>query len=317
MKYYLAPMEGVTGYLYRNACEAFFPGADKYLMPFITPKPKKGFTSKERNDILPEHNEGVCAVPQILTNRAEDFITTAKYLREYGYKEINLNLGCPSGTVASKGKGAGFLGKTKALDEFLYVIYEKLDGEISIKTRIGVEEPEEFYELLETYNQYPVKELTIHPRVLKDYYKNKPNRVIYEYAQKNSKNPLCYNGDIFSKKEYDEFVQEFPQTQAVMLGRGMIKNPGLIRLLKEGKSITKEELKGFHDRVWEGYRSVMSGDVNAIYKMRELWFYMGEMLTDPERYIKKLKKADSRAEYESVVNAFFREQNLRIQETII
>lgn len=310
MKLYLAPLEGVTGYIYRNACAAIFPGADKYLMPFITPKPKKGFTSKERNDILPEHNEGICAVPQILTNHAEDFVTTAQYLREYGYGEINLNLGCPSGTVTSKGKGAGFLGKTRALDEFLYTIYERMDGEISIKTRIGVDEPEEFYELLEIYNKYPVKELTVHPRLLKDYYKNTPDRGIYQYAQENSKNPLCYNGDIFSAPDYEELVTEFPQTQAVMLGRGMIKNPGLIRLLKEQKPVKKDELKGFHDMVWEGYLSVMSGDINAIYKMRELWLYMGEMFTEPERYIKKIKKADSRAEYQSAVNALFREQEL-------
>ncbi len=310
MKFYLAPMEGVTGYIYRNACETFFAGTDKYFMPFITPKPKKGFTSKELNDILPKHNEGLVTVPQILTNQAEDFTQTEKYLREYGYQEINLNLGCPSGTVTSKGKGAGFLGRTKALDEFLYKIYEKSEGDISIKTRIGVEEPEEFYELLEIYNRYPIKELTIHSRVLKDYYKNTPHRNIYKYAEENSKNSLCYNGDIFTVKDYEELVLDCPKTQAVMLGRGMIANPGLIRLIKEGKPVTKEELKGFHDKVWEEYLSIMSGDIHAIYKMKELWFYMGGMFAEPERYIRKIRKTGSRTEYETVVNALFREREL-------
>lgn len=311
MKFYLAPMEGVTGYIYRNACQEFFGGVDKYITPFITPKPKKGFTSKELNDILPEHNEGMAVVPQILTNNAEDFLSTAKCLQvDYGYQEINLNLGCPSGTVTSKGKGAGFLGKTKALDEFLYEVFEKADFEISIKTRIGVEEPEEFYELLEIYNCYPIKELIVHPRVLKDYYKNTPHRNIYKYAEENSKNRLCYNGDIFTAKAYEELLQDCSKTQAVMFGRGMLINPGLIRFLKEQKPTTKEELKNFHDRVWEGYLSVMSGDIPAIYKMKELWFYMGEMFTEPERYIKKIRKTDSRTEYETVVNALFREQEL-------
>lgn len=311
MKCYLAPMEGVTGYIYRNACQECFGGVDKYITPFITPKPKKGFTSKELNDILPEHNEGLVVVPQILTNQAEDFLNTAKCLnKDYGYQEINLNLGCPSGTVTSKGKGAGFLGKTKALNEFLYEVFAKADFEISVKTRIGVEEPEEFYELLEIYNRYPIKELTIHPRVLKDYYKNTPHRNIYKYAEEKSKNPLCYNGDIFTAKIYEELVQECPKTQAVMLGRGMLANPGLIRFLKEQKPTTKEELKRFHDRVWEGYLSVMSGDIPAIYKMKELWFYMGEMFTEPERYIKKIRKTDSRTEYETVVYALFREQEI-------
>lgn len=311
MKFYLAPMEGVTGYIYRNACQEIFGGVDKYITPFITPKQKKGFTSKELNDILPEHNEGMTVVPQILTNNAEDFLSTAKCLnKDYGYQEMNLNLGCPSGTVTSKGKGAGFLGKTKALDEFLYEIFERADFEISIKTRIGVEEPEEFYELLEIYNRYPIKELTVHPRVLKDYYKNTPHRNIYKYAEENSKNPLCYNGDIFTARAYEELMQDCPKTQAVMLGRGMLTNPGMIRFLKRKKSTTKEELKNFHDRVWEGYLSVMSGDIPAIYKMKELWFYMGEMFTEPERYIKKIRKTDSRTEYETVVNVLFREQNI-------
>lgn len=112
-------MEGITGYIYRNACQEFFPGADKYITPFITPKPKKGFTSREWNDILPEHNEGLCVVPQLLTNKAEDFLQTAEVLCEYGYREINLNLGCPSGTVVSKGKGAGIDDSCESIEGLL------------------------------------------------------------------------------------------------------------------------------------------------------------------------------------------------------
>lgn len=317
MRFYLAPMEGITGYIYRNACQEFFPGADKYITPFITPKPKKGFTSKELNDILPEHNEGLATVPQILTNHAEDFLRTAKTLCEYGYREINLNLGCPSGTVVAKGKGAGFLAKTGELDRFLYEIFSSAElaeagGEISVKTRLGMSDPEEFYELLEIYNKYPIKELTIHPRVQKDYYKNTPNRILYQEALKESRNPLCYNGDIFTEKDYQELITECPDTQAVMIGRGMIANPALIRQLKGESAVTKEELRGFHDRLWQGYRDIMSGDMNALYKMKEIWFYMQEIFTSPEAYMKKIKKAESAGAYEIAVNSLFREQELTI-----
>ena len=310
MRFYLAPMEGITGYIYRNACQEFFPGADGYMTPFITPKPKKGFTSKELNDILPEHNEGLSIVPQLLTNNAEDFLRAAEVLCEYGYREINLNLGCPSGTVTAKGKGAGFLGKTQELDAFLYEIFARADYDISIKTRLGVSDPEEFYELLEIYNKYPIKELTIHARVLKDYYKNTPHRMVYKKALEDSRAPVCYNGDIFSKEAYEEFIGECPGTQAVMCARGMIANPGLIRELKGQERVKKEELHNFHDRIWADYRKIMSGDKNALYKMKEIWIYMQTLFTDSERYIRRIKKAESRAEYESAVNALFREQEI-------
>lgn len=310
MNYYLAPMEGITGYVYRNACQEFFPGTDKYITPFLTPKQKKGFTSKELNDILPEHNQGLVTVPQLLTNHAEDFLRAAKTLCEYGYREINLNLGCPSGTVVSKGKGSGFLGRTKELDAFLYEIFSRADFEISVKTRIGIDDPEEFYTLLEIYNRYPIKELTIHPRVRVDYYNNTPNRRIYKEALKESKNPLCYNGDIFTAEDCGELMKECPGTQAVMMGRGMIRNPGLIRQLKGEGTVTKEELLAFHNRLWQSYRSIMSGDINALYKMKEIWFYMKEIFTSPERYMKQIRKAESAEAYEIAVNSLFKEQEL-------
>ena len=119
MKYYFAPLEGITGYIYRNAHHAYFPSMDCYYTPFITPKQGKSFTAREWNDILPEHNEGLCVVPQILTNRAEGFLKVAAQLKELGYEEVNLNLGCPSGTVVAKKKGSGFLAVPRELDEFL------------------------------------------------------------------------------------------------------------------------------------------------------------------------------------------------------
>ena len=310
MRFYLAPMEGITGYIYRNAYQEFFSGMDKYITPFLTPKPKKGFTSRELNDILPEHNEELAVIPQLLTNSAEDFLRAGKLLSAYGYKEINLNLGCPSGTVVSKGKGAGFLKKPKELDNFFDEIFAEAEFDISVKTRIGADEPEEFCELLEIYNKYPIRDLMIHPRIRQDYYSNVPNIMVYKQALRESRNPVCYNGDIFSKKSYESLIEECPATQAVMCGRGIIANPGLLRQMKGEGWILKEELLEFHNRIWEGYLNVMSGDKNALYKMKEIWFYMQEIFTNPERYMKKIKKAENRKEYEIAVNSLFKEQEL-------
>lgn len=167
MKFYLAPMEGITGYIYRQAYNSCFKPMDRYFTPFLAPKHKSGFSSKELNDILPEHNQGMEVIPQILTSDPEDFLDTAVKLKEYGYTEVNLNLGCPSGTVAAKGKGAGFLKDTEKLARFLGEVSEGMEREnlhFSIKTRVGVESEEEFQTLLGLYNQCPLTELIIHPR---------------------------------------------------------------------------------------------------------------------------------------------------------
>ena len=312
MKYYFAPMEGITGYVYRGIHRECFPGMDKYFTPFLTPSQKKAMTPRENKDVLPEHNKDVPLVPQILTNCAADFIKTAKNLQEYGYEEVNLNLGCPSGTVVSKKKGSGFLEFPEELDRFLEDVFGQLDMKISIKTRIGKSEPEEFGRLLELYNQYPLEELIIHPRVQMDYYKNTPRMEIYKAAEAQSNHPLCYNGDLFTEGHYKRFREQFPDTGAVMLGRGMLVNPALVRQIQGQGALTKEELQQFHDRLCSKYEEVMSGDNAVLFKMKELWFFMGNLFPDNKKYLKKIKKSQHLAEYRQAAESLFRDLEMCI-----
>ena len=196
MKYYLAPMEGITGHIYRNAYAKYFDNIDKYFTPFIVPNQSTSLKTKELRDMLPENNEGLYIVPQILTNDAEGFITTAKKLQQLGYDEINLNLGCPAGTVVSKNRGSGFLSQRDELDSFLDEIFKINDMKISVKTRIGKDSPDEFYELIKIYNKYPMEELIIHPRTRQDFYGNTPNLDVFKDAISLSENTLCYNGEL-------------------------------------------------------------------------------------------------------------------------
>lgn len=318
MKFYLAPMEGITGYVYRCASHQFFPYIDRYFTPFITPNQTRKLTSREMNDILPEHNQGMAVIPQILTNQAADFLWAAGKCKELGYQEVNLNLGCPSGTVVSKHRGAGFLALPRQLDEFLYRVsegMEKLDMRLSIKTRIGKAQPEEFAELLEIYNHYVLAEVIIHPRVQTDYYNNHPNLDVFREALRTSRNPVCYNGDIFNKESYLWFQQQFPQVDKMMLGRGVIANPGLVMELKTGQRMTKAQLMLFHDTVLAGYRAVIPGDRNVLFKMKELWFYLGTLFTEggkeaAGKNIKKIKKATTMTDYEVAVARLFAGQEL-------
>lgn len=310
MNCYCAPMEGLTGYLFRNAHHCFFGYVDQYYMPFIVPNQHHKFSARERQDICPEHNRDIKAVPQIMTNRAEDFIWTARELKAMGYDTVNLNLGCPSGTVVTKKRGSGFLACQEELNRFLDGICTKLDMKISVKTRIGKDSPEEFYELIQIYNRYPLHKLIIHPRIQKDFYKNTPNLGVFRDALKLSKNPVCYNGNIFSQKDWETFSTQFPEVSEVMLGRGIIANPALAGELKNQKPLDKQRLRAFHDQIYAGYQDILSGERNVLFRMKELWFYMGGVFADSGKYVKKIKKSERLADYEIAVASLFREREL-------
>lgn len=304
MKYYLAPMEGITNYIYRRTYHQFFAPADKYFTPFINPHTTRSLNSKEKKDILPENNEGMYTVPQVLTNQAEDFIRVAKALQEYGYDEVNLNLGCPSGTVVSKKKGAGFLEFPIRIDHFLEGTFEALEPlgiKVSVKTRLGMLEADEFDQLLQVYNKYPLHELIIHPRVRIDYYKNRVNVDAFEKALQESKNPVCYNGDIFTKEDYDCFRGRFPEIDSLMVGRGVIGNPGLIGELRDSVKMDKEKFKAFHDQLLLEYEALKIGDRNTLFKMKELWYYMIRSFEDAKKPEKMIKKAQTVEKYKEAV----------------
>ena len=216
MKFYLAPMEGITGHIYRNSYEKYFHNIDKYFTPFIVPNQSVSLKTKELKDLLPQNNKGLNIVPQILTNDADGFILTANKLKQLGYEEINLNLGCPAGTVVSKKRGAGFLAYPEELDKFLDEIYKIDNMKISIKTRLGKERADEFYKLIEIYNKYPLEELIIHPRTREDFYGNTPNLEVFKDALKLSKHSICYNGDIFTLNSYNKIINEFTEVNNIV-----------------------------------------------------------------------------------------------------
>ncbi|NEU04420.1 tRNA dihydrouridine synthase [Clostridium senegalense] len=310
MKYYLAPMEGITGYIYRNSYEKFFHNIDKYFTPFIVPNTSRSLKTKELRDILPENNNGMNIVPQILTNDAEGFIITARKLQQLGYNEVNLNLGCPAGTVVSKNRGSGFLAKREELNMFLDEIFKIEDMKISVKTRIGKDNPEEFYELIKIYNKYPIEELIIHPRTQKDFYGNKPNLDVFKDALSLSSNTVCYNGDIFTGDDYNKLIKAFPKVKTVMLGRGILANPGLINEIKNNTNIDKEVLKDFHDEILHKYIELFNEHRNALFRMKELWGYMIYIFSDNKKYAKKIKKAQNLNDYNYAVSSLFREQEI-------
>lgn len=310
MNYYFAPMEGITGYVFRNAHKTYFDHMDQYFTPFIVPTQNHKLTSREKNDILPEHNQGISLVPQILTKSAEDFLWAAKELEGYGYREVNLNLGCPSATVVKKGRGSGFLSDLEGLDRFLDEVFKKLTIKLTIKTRIGLDSSEHFLDLLELYNKYPLTELIVHPRLQTDFYKNEPSLEAFQEAVSCCKHPLCYNGNLFNKEDLDSLVFKFPTIDRVMMGRGLVANPGLAGEMKGEDPMDRERLLLFHDQVLEGYEETISGDKNVLFKMKELWAYLLPNFQDSKKWGKAIRKAQHIPEYKSAVRALFQSSEL-------
>lgn len=305
MDYYFAPLEGITWYVYRNAHQKFFPGITKYFAPFIVANQQDKFSARELNDLIPDHNQGLNLIPQVLTNKAEDFLFTLDKLKKMGYQEVNLNLGCPSNTVVAKHKGSGFLAEPEELNRFLDHLFMKTTMEISVKTRIGKTNPDEFEELLKIFNQYPLKELIIHPRIQKDFYKNTPNMEVFGAAVQASKNPICYNGDLITNEDMGLFQEDFPQIGTVMIGRGLIRNPGMVNDYLNQQKTDFVKLKLFHDTVYEEYKEILSGDRNLLFRMKEIWIYLIELFEENEKTMKKIRKTNTCDEYERVIEKIF------------
>lgn len=311
MRLEMAPLEGLTTYIFRNAYAKYFGCMDKYYTPFLSLHKEKEFNHKERQEVLPENNKDLWVVPQVLTNSAEDFLRAAYTLKELGYEEVNINLGCPSGTVVPKGKGAGMLEEPKRLEQFLEECFAKTPVKISIKTRLGMEEEEEWDKLLAIYNRFPLEELVVHARVREDYYKKPVRWEAFSKALAESKCPVCYNGDIFTVEDYVRLTEKFPGVEAVMLGRGILRNPRLAKEImsleqtSESNSCLKDEydkkLMAFHDEIYTAYQQILGGDRNVLFKMKEFWSYLICSFTNKEKQLKKLHKLKTCAEYESWV----------------
>ena len=279
MHIYFAPLEGITTYPYRNLHHKYFGGVEKYFTPFLAPGPEQGMSVKEMRDVLPENNAGVPVVPQIMTNRAGDFLLYPDDLDRF-FDEVFSDAAVRNG-------------------EFL----------VSVKTRIGKNEVEEWPELMQVYNRYPIHELTVHPRIQKEFYKETPHLDVFTDILKESRNPVVYNGDLFTVEKVKEFREKFPTVGTVMIGRGLIRNPALAEMILQEETEPEADIlpriREFHDALFEHYRETMSGDRNLLFRMKDLWSYMLAEVPDSEKLAKKIRKSQHVPEYLAAVEEVF------------
>ena len=300
MKYYFAPMEGLTDSIFRQVHHRYFPGVDTYFMPFLSPTVHRRLTPREERELPAADSVPFRAVPQVLTKDSDSFLWAAQVCLDRGYDEVNLNCGCPSGTVVAKGKGSGMLANPDALDRFLGEVFAKSPISISVKTRLGLEAPEEFYSLLEVFNRYPIRELTLHPRVRRQFYSGSADREMFQWAWKNSANPLCFNGDISSLSQVEALREAFPGLQAVMMGRGLIADPGM---LCGGTDVRL--LESYMAELMETYATAFGSTRNAMFRLKEHWGLLQSRFPGGEKLFKRLRKTTDIAEYRCICAEIF------------
>ena len=308
MNYYVAPMEGLTDRVWRQAHQKWFGWAGapaKYYAPFLSPPENRVLIKKKMAELAPEANPGAPVVPQLLAKDGALAAWMVGQLRQLGYTEVNLNFGCPSGTVTAKGKGSGMLRDLDKLDAFLAALFAEAEGPLTVKTRLGVEKPEEFAAVLEIYNRYPIAELTIHPRVMRQQYRGIADREAFAKALPECRMPVCYNGDLTTVEQLRALEADFPAVQSLMVGRGIIADPALFRQALGGPAATKEELRGYLDDLYHGYTALFGSAGCAISRMKGHWFYLIHRFDGSERLEKQLRKLREPWEYETVVNQIF------------
>lgn len=303
MKLYLAPMEGITGIDFRQNLNKHFGNVDVYTTAFIPAS--KNLNKKQIRDLDPDNNQGMKLVPQLIGNDAQEMLDMCRKMQSFGYDEININLGCPSGTVTSKKRGSGLLLYPEMLDHFLEELFSATDMKVSVKTRIGYFSTDEWEELLEIYARYPLHELIIHPRIRQEFYSKTPHYDAFARAVDNIRVPLVYNGDIDSPENFAKVQSMFPEVDRFMIGRGLIAHPDLCRVLKGSPRATKEEMRAYHDDLIDAYLQIFSGPRDMIFHMKEVWSYMKDHFEGSDTYWKKLKKTSDYDEYLLIVKHIF------------
>ena len=305
-----SPLQGFTDFRFRNAFHKHFGGIDTFYSPYIKLNGKLAVKGSYERDILPENNSTLEVIPQIITNDAEEFLFVAKYVQQFGYKELNWNLGCPYPMVAKCGMGSGLIKNTDQIEHILKRVHNETDIIVSMKMRMGYENPTEILDVFPILEQYPIKNIAIHARIGKQLYKGGVDLDSFQKCLDTSKQKLYYNGDITSVAKFKELQERFPSIDHFMIGRGLIADPFLPSMIKnnttEYPKNRLEIFEAFHDEIYREYDAYLSGPTPIRMKMLGFWEYFSESFSNPQKTFKKIKKAGNSKNYEAAVKEIFK-----------
>jgi len=310
LKIYQAPLQGHTDFTFRRAFHDVFGGVDKYFIPYLSYGKGHELKRSALKEVFPENNQAQPVVPQVLFSDEKELLELVPILVDYGYPEINLNLGCPYPMATNKGRGAAWLEKPEVLKNTLLDLFAKgIPAKFSVKMRAGMKDDQDFKAIFEVLNQFPLEEIIFHPRTASQMYDGKANPQLFAEVISTLNCPLVYNGNIFSVSDFQELNAILPEQKSWMLGRGLLMNPSLPLAIK-GKEFEKQELKlklkEFHEEILEAYSARLDGAGHILMKMNQFWSFFSESFENPHKTMKLVKKSGNMIKYNAAVAEIFR-----------
>jgi tRNA-dihydrouridine synthase B len=307
----LAPILGHTDYIFRNALCRYFKGVDACITPFLTSVKGSHVKNSHLTDILPKHNKSVSIVPQILGRDPDEFLVMANQIHDMGYASVNWNLGCPYPMVVNKKRGAGLLPYPEMIREFLSRIMPLLKCRLSIKMRLGKDEPDEIFAVLAVLNEFPVQDIIIHPRTAAQMYSGTPDLESFEKCLNMCRSPVVYNGDIIDLKSFQSVAKRFPGIGSFMIGRGLAMNPALAEMIKNDQARLPEDffkrLYRFHEDILRNCREQAGGQIELLGRMKLLWWYLSYSLKNRDETLKRIQRTKTLAAYREIMEEIFAE----------
>ena len=304
----LAPLHGLTNLTFRNCYSKYFKGFDEAIAPFISTMEQQRINPKKLQDVLPKQNHRLPVTPQILSNSPEGFIFLTSHLSDIGHTSVNWNLGCPQLKIVKKQKGSGLLPFADRIDKFLDIVLKKITVELSIKIRLGLKSTDEIYPLLKVFDNYPIKEIILHPRTGKQFYKGRADIEAFASVLDQTKHKMVYNGDITDKDFFIKLKEQFPSVKRFMIGRGALENPFLPSIIKNKTTLSEEKrleiLFNFIDDLFNSYKE-FKRDKILIGNMKGFWTYFKKVFQEDEKAFKKILLSQTENEYRKRVENFF------------
>ena len=310
IKIYQAPIQGSTDFDFRKILAEHFGGIDKYFIPYLSYGKGREIKKSQLREVFPENNGSLPVVPQVLFSDQAELFDLITILIDYGYREINLNLGCPYPMATNKGRGAAWLEKPEALNEILQQLYAQgFPANFSVKMRAGMKNDQDAKAIFDVLNRFPLGEVIFHPRTASQMYDGKANSELFAEAISQVKLPMVYNGDILSMTDLQELQAVLTEQNSWMIGRGLLTNPALAAQLKgevfEPKALRKL-MREFHDQLLDAYSARLQGDGHIVMKMSQFWAYFSESFENPHKVRKLVKKSSSLLKYNAAVTEIFK-----------
>lgn len=292
---HFAPLQGFTESAYRLAHSKFAPGIHTYYTPFL--RLEKGeVRAKDLRDLQTEHPYHL--VPQIIVRDVAEFKTLTKTVIDLGFKEIDINMGCPYPMQTKSGRGSGILPHPEKVREILGAINAS-NIQFSIKMRLGLTSPEECLQLLPLLNEAPLAHITLHPRIGIQQYKGALDFETFDKFYSECKHLLIFNGDIADIKDIQYIETRYPKLAGIMIGRGLLANPVLAAQYAGLPCGTATEtLLKIHADIAADYARRLQGNAQILDKIRPFWTYADL----PKKIRKKIEKSRTLEEYLEAVN---------------